>query len=1508
MTEPEVTEPEVTEPEITEPEITEPEETEPEVTEPEVTEPEETEPEETEPEITEPEVTEPEVTEPEAAAQEKAGALLEMEMPLYMATVPPPSVSISRVNYNTLKLNWTSVEDAVVYDIYRSTSYNGNYAKVGSTTELTFSDTGLTTGTMYYYSVYAVFADESVAISSVQFQSPIPETPENFRATNVTINSATLEWKKVAGATGYVIYSNGMQLATVDGGSTLKYIATGMTTGQVYSFQIAARRVVSDIPFDSALSSNVPVRPAPPRVTDVKGDSLGYNAIRLTWKKIEDASGYKIERATSANGTYVEVGNVTPATTTVFEETNLVAGTKYFYRVTSYVDMGGVYEFGPISEYCEVRPIPNTPEITSIDQNGIRALKINWTAVEGADFYRVYASDDPTLPEDEFAEIAKVNGGSSTSFVEKELEVGVPRYYYVVAYTLVADSEVASKASKHVLGVSAPDPTTNLKAEIEKYNIIRISWDEVPEAEGYELVYHDTTTNAYKSLGKMTETSFLHEELVPGMTYYYRVRTYCQVDDKYAYSDYTPYTMLTLVPPAPKNVSVEQYTHNTVRLHWNKVEGANGYHIYRIDKYSGEATYIKSINSANAEASLVGGLTPGAEVYLAVQAYCRTASGVIKGKMSEDVKIIPVPAAPEIVAAEPVDYNSVKLNWKVVDGVTGYEVYYRPTSEGGEYKRLGSVAGKIEATLDVPVPGKQYDFIIRAYVTVGEENVIGAESGRIIGASQINAPEAPVVQSHGVEKLRVTWKHVDGATGYDLYSGTSADGGYSPIKTFYRDDALLYDDECPMGEDRFYKVMAFCDGEEGLHYSELSPYGAGLTKPSVPADFKAQCDTYKSLMLTWTPVDGADGYTIYTDTKPTGTFTTLLTDITDSATDMYIHDNLSTGKVVYYKIAAYKDNGSVRVYSDLSEETHNMVKVAKPVITSFAPASATSGSMLVAWDKVAGATGYDVFISTEEKLGYKQVGTKVGLNYTISGLNTGTRYYVKVRGYRLINNVKKLGEFCDPVSAIMSLPAPQYIKAAAVDSDSIQVKWSKVTNATGYYVYRADAPEVGSAAYDEYKSVAKVPGATTLNVTLDSQEPGKRYEFRVAAYSVVDGVEYVSPMSEYRIARASLAAPAKFSAKLENSTAALSWSKVDGAEGYRIYRSENVDDDLSSYVPVGEAATANTLIFRDNLEGMTPGQIFYYRVVSYTTTSGTMVESDPAPAAAVTLLPNVPTNLKASYGSATSIDLTWDEDPLVEGYYIYRNDNKTDSPKRIAIVDGSWNNSYLDPTAVCGRRHFYRVRSYTIVDGKKIWSNYSDPVEYRALPSAPAYVKVESTGYNNVKLKWSKAAYANGYFIYGRKVGASDYTKMATISGGATVAAVISNLTCGQPYEFVVKSYRNVGSTKIEGYGMSTSIFATPKPNKPTGVAMKAQGGLVVKIFCNRGLGADGVEIMRCDADGSNEVFIKNVDFSGSNMTTYINSQPVGTYKYYLRSYTYDPDGNRVYGTYMNKTSVKVYY
>ena len=176
----------------------------------------------------------------------------------------PQNLSASNVSETQVDLSWdasTDTESGVArYRIYRDDVYAGYSA------DSRFTDTGLTPGTDYVYSVSAVNGSglESDRSSTLTVHTPSdgesPSKPVNLTAVVVSSSQIDLAWDAASdntGVTGYRIYRDGQLIAST---AETSYSDTGLSPATSYIFQVSA--------FDAAGNESTHSDPAQNKTLD----------------------------------------------------------------------------------------------------------------------------------------------------------------------------------------------------------------------------------------------------------------------------------------------------------------------------------------------------------------------------------------------------------------------------------------------------------------------------------------------------------------------------------------------------------------------------------------------------------------------------------------------------------------------------------------------------------------------------------------------------------------------------------------------------------------------------------------------------------------------------------------------------------------------------------------------------------------------------------------------------------------------------------------------------------------------------------------------------------------------------------------------------------------------------------------------------------------------------------------------------------------------------------------
>ena len=185
---------------------------------------------------------------PVALSEEQVEALYKSEIP---ADIPsfPVNVSAAAVSISQIDLTWNAVVGATNYNIKRTETSGGPYTIITSTGGTTsFSDTGLSDSTAYYYVISAVNSlGESVDSAQVEATTlPFPPSaPMNLVAT-AGDDSVTLDWdaNSESDLDSYNVYrstTSGIYgAAIVTGISVNSYIDNTAVNGTVYYYVVTA--------------------------------------------------------------------------------------------------------------------------------------------------------------------------------------------------------------------------------------------------------------------------------------------------------------------------------------------------------------------------------------------------------------------------------------------------------------------------------------------------------------------------------------------------------------------------------------------------------------------------------------------------------------------------------------------------------------------------------------------------------------------------------------------------------------------------------------------------------------------------------------------------------------------------------------------------------------------------------------------------------------------------------------------------------------------------------------------------------------------------------------------------------------------------------------------------------------------------------------------------------------------------------------------------------------------
>jgi len=520
-------------------------------------------------------------------------------IPLIITPIIPPTDS-------SITLSWSAVTGATGYNVYRSTSAYGTYSYVTSTSSTSYTNTGLSSGTTYYFKVSAYNNSGESAQSQYYSATTILSVPLNLTAAPVSgsSNSILLSWSSVTGATGYAIYRNTSASGTytsVTSTSSTSYTNTGLSANTTYYYKVSAYNGS----VESAQSPYYSATTMPGAPSSVTATAASSSSITVSWLSVTGATGYKVYRSTSYNGLYDSVGTTT---STSFTNTGLSANTTYYYKVSAYNSSGASsqssydYATTPIA-------IPAVPSGVSATAASSSSITVSWSSVTGATGYKIYRS---TIYNGTYDSVGTTT--SSTSFTNTGLSSNTTYYYKVSAY----NSSGASSMSSYAYAMTPLSTPSSVTATAASSSSITVSWSSVTGASGYAVYRSTSAFGTYSYVTSTSYTSYTDTYLSSGTTYYYKVSAYNSDYVESSQSSYTYATTPLAIPSVPSGVSASVASSSSITVSWSSVTGATEYNVYRYNFNTSSFEWWASTSSTSYTNT---GLSSGTTYYYTVSAY-----------------------------------------------------------------------------------------------------------------------------------------------------------------------------------------------------------------------------------------------------------------------------------------------------------------------------------------------------------------------------------------------------------------------------------------------------------------------------------------------------------------------------------------------------------------------------------------------------------------------------------------------------------------------------------------------------------------------------------------------------------------------------------------------------------------------------------------------------------------------------------------------------------------------
>lgn len=359
--------------------------------------------------------------------------------------------------------------------------------------------------------------------------------------------------------------------------------------------------------------------------------------------------------------------------------------------------------------------LPDPTDLTAREETG--GIRISWAAVPGADGYALSSGTDG----EHFTDLSTT--GSTTYFDRTNdllNDAPIRIYYRVQSLRNTSSGTVRSAGAAMVSclyvgegddGSTAPAAPWGLSAQLSDESV-RLTWNDVPDADGYRVYRSDRAGSGYTLLCSATGTTATDTAPLEGDNYYRVTSRRGSVESEPCASVHVEYsapdeaeepdTDGTLT--APTNVRAVQQG-NAIAVSWSAVEGASRYQVWN----RRPAPYdIESFENVDAPATSIEfewtRMVDGAYTFWVVavdadynrseasaRVTCNFRSSGSGGSGGETTRKLATPTGLEAYG-NPTD-RFVQISFEVVPLAYRYELY-RSRSATGSYSRITASGGE----------------------------------------------------------------------------------------------------------------------------------------------------------------------------------------------------------------------------------------------------------------------------------------------------------------------------------------------------------------------------------------------------------------------------------------------------------------------------------------------------------------------------------------------------------------------------------------------------------------------------------------------------------------------------------------------------------------------------------------------------------------------------------------------------------------------------------------------
>ena len=291
---------------------------------------------------------------------------------------------------------------------------------------------------------------------------------------------------------------------------------------------------------------------------------------------------------------------------------------------------------------------------------------------------------------------------------------------------------------------------------------------------------------------------------------------------------------------------------------------------------------------------------------------------------------------------------------------------------------------------------------------------------------------------------------------------------------------------------------------------------------------------------------------------------------------------------------------------------------------------------------------------------------------------------------RLKNYVSTMSEYKQPESAVLSRIIPY--------SGKLKLVWNPIEKADGYVIYHSTDFD---GKYSVVKSISDYQAGSYSHRISDHE----RHYYKIRSFRLYGTQKVYSEYSDVLSAKSLPDTPEILAVKpTAYNKLQISWKSAEGAEGYVIYEKKPGDNNFSVLKAVNSEITSYT-------EKVSVSEEYTYKVRAYYVENNKKIYGSYSEEVSGKVISGPPQSVSVKRITDSKNRITWQSVQDADGYVIYRSKDG-ENYSILKLIDDNTVTSYNN-TVISDNYYYYKLKAFQIVDGKKVYSQYTLAVSDR---------------------------------------------------------------------------------------------------------------------------------------------------------------------------------------------------